>query len=65
MFQTTARGDVAIVTMTHGKANALDSEFCDALAVEFNELRTVESTRRRPDRAGKHLLRRRQSAARA
>lgn len=41
MFQTTARGDVAIVTMTHGRANALDSEFCDVLAVEFNELRTA------------------------
>lgn len=41
MFETTSRGDVALIAMTHGKANALDSEFCDALAVEFNELRTA------------------------
>ena len=40
MLETNSRGDVAIITMAHGKANALDSEFCDALAVEFNELRT-------------------------
>ncbi len=41
MFQTSPHGDVAVITMAHGKANALDSEFCDALAVEFNELRTA------------------------
>jgi enoyl-CoA hydratase len=41
VFETNSRGDVAVITMAHGKANALDSEFCDALAVEFNELRTA------------------------
>ncbi|MBS0245286.1 MAG: enoyl-CoA hydratase/isomerase family protein [Proteobacteria bacterium] len=30
---------VAIVTLEHGKANALDLEFCEALAVLFGELR--------------------------
>lgn len=30
---------VAVVTMSHGKANALDIEFCEALAVLFRELR--------------------------
>ncbi len=30
---------VAIVTLEHGKANALDLEFCEALAVLFAELR--------------------------
>ena len=31
---------VAVLTMTHGKANALDTEFCEALAARFDELRT-------------------------
>lgn len=31
--------EIAVVTMTHGKANALDIEFCDALAARFSELR--------------------------
>jgi len=31
---------IAIVTMNHGKANALDIEFCDALAARFSELKT-------------------------
>ena len=26
---------VAVLTMAHGKANALDIEFCDALAARF------------------------------
>jgi len=30
---------IAVVTMRHGKANALDIEFCDALAARFAELR--------------------------
>ncbi|MCW5688641.1 MAG: enoyl-CoA hydratase/isomerase family protein [Pseudolabrys sp.] len=32
---------VAIVTLEHGKANALDAEFCEALAVLFEELRAA------------------------
>src|SRR3954447_22137646 len=43
VFETSSRGDVAIITMAHGKANAHDSEFCDALAVAFNELRTAKA----------------------
>jgi enoyl-CoA hydratase len=31
---------IAVVTMRHGKANALDIEFCEALAMRFAELRT-------------------------
>ena len=31
---------IAIVNMIHGKANALDIEFCEALAARFSELRT-------------------------
>ena len=34
---------IAIVTMGHGKANALDIEFCDAIASHFNELRKSDA----------------------
>jgi len=34
---------VAVLTMTHGKANALDIEFCEALAARFDELRTSDA----------------------
>lgn len=34
---------VAILTMTHGKANALDIEFCDALAARFDDLRKADT----------------------
>ncbi|KQZ00928.1 hypothetical protein ASD45_08690 [Pseudolabrys sp. Root1462] len=36
---------VAIVTLEHGKANALDLEFCEALAVLFEELRAMPEVR--------------------
>lgn len=39
MFNIRREGSIAVVTMTHGKANALDIEFCDALATAFDELR--------------------------
>ena len=39
MIELTHRGGIAIVTMVHGKANALDIEFCDALAAQFEALR--------------------------
>ncbi|MGE0752778.1 MAG: enoyl-CoA hydratase/isomerase family protein [Variibacter sp.] len=32
MIETTLRGDIAVLTMNHGKANALDIDFCTALA---------------------------------
>src|SRR5688572_19726939 len=38
MIEVTQQGDIAILRMTHGKANALDVEFCDALAAAFGEL---------------------------
>lgn len=34
---------VAVLTMTHGKANALDIEFCDALAARFDDLRQADA----------------------
>jgi enoyl-CoA hydratase len=37
MIEVSARGDIAILTMTHGKANALTTEFCDGLAARVRE----------------------------
>jgi enoyl-CoA hydratase len=34
---------IAVLTMTHGKANALDLEFCAALTARFQELRTSDA----------------------
>ena len=34
---------IAVVSMSHGKANALDIEFCDALAARFSGLRTSDA----------------------
>ena len=35
--------DIAVLTMTHGKANALDIEFCGALAARFDDLRKADA----------------------
>jgi enoyl-CoA hydratase len=43
MFETAARGSIAVVTMRHGKANALDIEFCEALSARFVELRDSDA----------------------
>ena len=43
MIELTRRGGIAIVTMVHGKANALDIEFCDALAAQFEALRGTDA----------------------
>lgn len=37
MIDVTRRGDVAILTMAHGKANVFDLEFCGALTAAFDE----------------------------
>lgn len=34
---------IAVLTLMHGKANALDIEFCEALAARFQELRTAKA----------------------
>jgi enoyl-CoA hydratase/carnithine racemase len=39
MIELTDRNGIAIVTMVHGKANALDVEFCEAIAAQFDKLR--------------------------
>jgi enoyl-CoA hydratase len=38
MIEVTEQGDIAVLRMTHGKANTLDTEFCDALAAAFGKL---------------------------
>lgn len=39
MIDVKVMDGIAVVTMGHGKANALDIEFCDSIASHFNELR--------------------------
>jgi enoyl-CoA hydratase len=43
MIELSHRGDVAVVRMNHGKANALDIEFCEALATQFEALRSSDA----------------------
>ncbi len=39
MIDISEQGEIAIVTMRHGKANAMDLEFCEAIAAHFEELK--------------------------
>ena len=43
MIDTKIVDGVAVLAMTHGKVNALDIEFCDALAARFNDLRKADT----------------------
>ncbi|MGD9767242.1 MAG: enoyl-CoA hydratase/isomerase family protein [Pseudolabrys sp.] len=43
MIDVMEQGDIAVVEMHHGKANALDVAFCDALALRFQRLRETSS----------------------
>ncbi len=61
MIDVATEGGIAVVTMTHGKANALDLEFCEALVVRFGELRTADVKAIVLTGAGKNLFRRRRS----
>src|SRR5262245_14568804 len=38
MIDLERRGGIAVLTLAHGKANALDLELCEALAARFDEL---------------------------
>jgi len=42
MIKSAIADGIAVLTLTHGKANALDIEFCDALARRFDELREAD-----------------------
>ena len=39
MIEATRHGDVMVLKLVHGKANALDVELCEAIAARFNALR--------------------------
>lgn len=38
MIELTHEGDIAVVRLVHGKANALDLELCDAIVSQFREI---------------------------
>ncbi|MBM3528763.1 MAG: enoyl-CoA hydratase/isomerase family protein [Alphaproteobacteria bacterium] len=38
MIQLDRHGDIAVVTLVHGKANALDIEFCESIAAHFESI---------------------------
>jgi enoyl-CoA hydratase len=39
MIELSRRGDVAVLTMAHGKANAMDIELLEAITAQFEKLR--------------------------
>ena len=43
MIESRMIDDIAVLTMSHGKANALDIEFCDALAARILDLRNADA----------------------
>jgi enoyl-CoA hydratase len=43
MIDTKIKDGIALVTLAYGKVNALDTEFCEALATRFAELRTSDA----------------------
>lgn len=43
MIDIKVNDGIAVLTMCHGKANALDIEFCEALAARFSELRNSDA----------------------
>jgi len=63
MIELTQQGDVAILTLAHGKANTLDVEFCEGIAAKFKEIEasparaTVMTGQGRIFSAGVDLLR--------
>jgi enoyl-CoA hydratase len=43
MIEIRHQGDVAVLQLVHGKANALDLELCDALAKSFRQIETANA----------------------
>jgi enoyl-CoA hydratase len=41
MIELSRRGDIAVLTMVHGKANALDLELLEAIVAQFDKLRST------------------------
>ena len=42
MIEVKSQDGIAVLTLAHGKANALDIEFCEALAARFNKMRDAD-----------------------
>ena len=42
MIDVKSQDGIAVLTLAHGKANALDIEFCEALAARFNKMRGAD-----------------------
>jgi enoyl-CoA hydratase len=43
MIEVKISAGIAVMTLSHGKVNALDIEFCEAIAARFNDLRTSDA----------------------
>jgi enoyl-CoA hydratase len=43
MIDIKIQDDIAVMTLAHGKANALDIEFCETIAARFRELRASDA----------------------
>jgi enoyl-CoA hydratase len=43
MIEVETVDDIVVLTLSHGKVNALDIEFCEALAARFAELRSAKA----------------------
>ena len=64
MIEATRQGDVMVVKLAHGKANALDIELCEAIVDALQRAARRRRTQAdRPDRAGADVFRGRRSAA--
>ena len=63
MIELSRRGDIAVLTMVHGKANALDIELLEGLIAAVRNAARCAGTRRGADRAGADVLGRRRPAA--
>ena len=61
MIDIKSQAGIAVLTLTHGKANALDIELCEALAARFMELRGSDAKAVVVTGQGKIFLRRRRS----
>ncbi len=43
MFEITQNGEIAVVTMVHGKANTMDVEFCEGIVAHFEKLKKSDA----------------------
>jgi enoyl-CoA hydratase/carnithine racemase len=43
MIDIKCQDGIAVMTLTHGKANALDTEFCEAMAARFHALKSSDA----------------------